>query len=102
MTTRILAAVAAVFLLIVPANAGENFTTADIENFIKVTEAMEALEDRYPDLGDQIEQDFSEPDAFAQMINDNGELSAFQFAFSKRHLSYSTLKQAVWFPDHSC
>lgn len=77
----ILRAVSACALLIVffstqsAVASTDNLTTSDVENFIKVSEELSDIEDRYPEVKSMFNQ--SQPEALAKMLDEEGNLVLF-------------------------
>ncbi|RFB05284.1 hypothetical protein [Parvularcula marina] len=80
MLHRFVAVLSAFAVLITAQASAKNFTTADVENFIKVSEELKGLEDRYPDA--DLGVDTSDMKSFTQMIDENGNLKVYRRVLS--------------------
>lgn len=76
MIKRLLIVLSSFFVFAAAQAAAGNFTPQDVKNFIKVSEQLDGLEDRYPDADLGINT--NDPSAFSQMIDENGNLIAYQ------------------------
>ena len=83
MFNRLSAAVAAFIIFISASAAAENFTTSDIQNFIKIGMELDGMEERYPGLEEQLGLTTDDPNALTDMLDDNGKLRVFTQAFSR-------------------
>lgn len=75
-------AVLTAFLIFATAQAGaKNFSSSDVENFIKVAQQLEGIDERYPDadLGLNIDG----PEGFAEFLDEDGSFAVFSKGLAK-------------------
>lgn len=78
MLKRTTAFISAIFILFAAQAAAGNFTSADVENFIKVSDEMQGLEGKYPEVEVQIKQDMMGPNGLNNLLDENGNFAVFK------------------------